>query len=235
MSEQGRGSDQAQSAPPIVPSPHYGPVPRYGQLPVPHVAGPTLSHPPPTGGLPTGYPPVAPVQPAYATPSGLLAETPLRGDNAPWRRRAGAYLADHLPGFVGLIVFYTGAIPVAFSLGRGQVDTTPQLRPVAVGALIVLVGIGWNVYNRWLLGGRTGQSVGRRLTGTWLVSRKTGRPIGALNAFLRDLLHLADGLLCVGYLWPLWDAERQTFADKLMHTVAVTTPVEPLPRRVVAS
>lgn len=49
-----------------------------------------------------------------------------------------------------------------------------------------------------------------------------------MNAFLRDLLHTVDGFFYVGYLWPLWDAERQTFADKIVQTVAVRTPVEPL-------
>ena len=46
-------------------------------------------------------------------------------------------------------------------------------------------------------------------------------PIGPLNAFLRDLLHTLDGFAYVGYLWPLWDAKRQTFADKIMKTVVV--------------
>jgi hypothetical protein len=28
--------------------------------------------------------------------------------------------------------------------------------------------------------------------------------------------------LGVGFLWPLWDRKRQTFADKLMSTVSVS-------------
>ncbi len=41
-------------------------------------------------------------------------------------------------------------------------------------------------------------------------------------------MHVVDGLFYVGYLWPLWDAERQTFADKIIQTVVVRTPVQPL-------
>ena len=63
----------------------------------------------------------------------------------------------------------------------------------------------------------------------------TGRTFRARSGVACVGGFLGLGLLCVGYLWPLWDAERQTFADKLMHTVAVTTPVEPLPRRATAS
>jgi hypothetical protein len=36
------------------------------------------------------------------------------------------------------------------------------------------------------------------------------------------LAHILDSLPCyLGYLWPLWDAKRQTFADKVMGTVVI--------------
>jgi uncharacterized RDD family membrane protein YckC len=55
-----------------------------------------------------------------------------------------------------------------------------------------------------------------------LVSEQTGQPIGALNAFLRDICHFVDGIICyVGFLFPLWDAKRQTLADKIMKTVVI--------------
>jgi hypothetical protein len=41
-------------------------------------------------------------------------------------------------------------------------------------------------------------------------------------AFARDIVHLLDSLPCyIGFLWPLWDAKRQTFADKILSTVVV--------------
>ena len=41
-------------------------------------------------------------------------------------------------------------------------------------------------------------------------------------AFVRKLAHILDALPCyVGYLWPLFDAKKQTFADKVMNTVVV--------------
>lgn len=58
--------------------------------------------------------------------------------------------------------------------------------------------------------------------GTRLVSEGTGQPVGGLTAFLRSVAHLVDALPCfVGYLWPIRDARRQTFADKLAGTVVV--------------
>ena len=46
-------------------------------------------------------------------------------------------------------------------------------------------------------------------------------------AFVRDIAHILDSIICglpIGWLWPLWDAKRQTWADKVMKTVVVTTP-----------
>jgi uncharacterized RDD family membrane protein YckC len=38
----------------------------------------------------------------------------------------------------------------------------------------------------------------------------------------RSFVHIIDGIPCyLGYLWPLWDAKKQTFADKIMGTVVV--------------
>ena len=39
---------------------------------------------------------------------------------------------------------------------------------------------------------------------------------------MRCLAHFVDSIACyVGWLWPLWDAKKQTFADKIMGTVVV--------------
>ncbi len=130
-----------------------------------------------------------------------------------WIHRVGAYLIDGAPAIVAIIVAYIlliifAAIHVAF-----------------IGVLFLLIGIiasvGWGVYNRWILGGQ-GQSLGKKYLNMRLLSEETGQPIGTLNAFLRDVCHIVDGLICyVGYLFPLWDEKRQTLADKIMKTVVV--------------
>ena len=94
---------------------------------------------------------------------------------------------------------------------------------VAPAAIVVLLLIlGWLSYNRWYLGGTTGQSLGKKVLGIRLVSEETGQPIGMLMAFLRDICHIVDSIFCyVGWLFPLWDAKRQTLADKIVKTVGV--------------
>ena len=58
-----------------------------------------------------------------------------------------------------------------------------------------------------------------------LVSEETGQPIGMLMAFVRDICHIIDSIICfIGYLFPLWDSKRQTIADKIVKTVVIPAP-----------
>jgi RDD family len=42
---------------------------------------------------------------------------------------------------------------------------------------------------------------------------------------VRQIAHFVDQIICnIGYLFPLWDAKRQTLADKIMTTVCL--PIE---------
>lgn len=121
---------------------------------------------------------------------------------ANWLQRVGAALIDGVPVFVLILI------------GRA-----------AGGALffvLYLAAIAVSIYNRWILAGKTGQSWGKQVLGIRLVKEDTGEPIGGLMAFVRDIAHIVDALPCgVGYLFPLWDAKRQTLADKIMSTVVV--------------
>jgi uncharacterized RDD family membrane protein YckC len=84
------------------------------------------------------------------------------------------------------------------------------------------VSLGITVYNRWILGGRTGQSWGKQVFNLRLLRMSDGQPIGAGMAFVRDLAHIIDALPCyIGFLFPLWDNRRQTLADKVMSTVVI--------------
>jgi uncharacterized RDD family membrane protein YckC len=71
--------------------------------------------------------------------------------------------------------------------------------------------------------GKTGQSPGMRTQGIRCISEETGQPIGAGPGVVRSIAHIVDGLICyIGWLFPLWDAKKQTLADKIMKTVVVT-------------
>ncbi|HEU5000504.1 MAG TPA: RDD family protein, partial [Lapillicoccus sp.] len=80
----------------------------------------------------------------------------------------------------------------------------------------------------WYLGGTTGYTIGRGVAGVKLVKEATGETVGMGMAFVRDIAHIVDSIICyVGWLFPLWDTKRQTIADKIMSTVVL---VEPKPK-----
>lgn len=58
--------------------------------------------------------------------------------------------------------------------------------------------------------------------GIRLLREADGRPLGFGMAFVRRLAHFLDSIACyIGWLWPLWDAKKQTFADKVCSSVVV--------------
>jgi uncharacterized RDD family membrane protein YckC len=159
---------------------------------------------------------------------------------AVWIRRVGGYLVDFAPAIVAQIPFLIGYVMFSVRLVQLSATTTSSdealsdltgapLTWMIVGLVMMLAAFGWQWYNRWLVAGRTGQSMGKRVVHTKLVAEVNGQPIGPVNAFLRDLLHVLDGVAYIGFLWPLWDAKRQTFADMIMKTVVVDLRVTPDP------
>ena len=224
--EQPTYGQPGNAQPGYMPQPGYGPPsqnqPGYQQAPYgqqPRIPLPGYVQP----GYPQGYP-----QPGYPVAGYPIA--PLRTDYAAWGKRVLAYLIDYAPTFIGLIIFYVGYGMVLVNMARngGPPDFSVGAIPLFIGGVIMLAGFGWTIYNRWITGGRTGQSLGRRVIKITLIGEATGQPIGALNAFLRDLLHILDRIAYLGYLWPLWDAKRQTFSDKIMKTIVVRVARLPL-------
>lgn len=123
---------------------------------------------------------------------------------ANWLQRVGALLVDWAPIIVLNII--------SNAIGNG-----------AITFLFFLINVAWWIYNRGYLAGTTGQSWGKKLLNIRLIGEQTGQPIGFGMALLRDICHILDALPClIGFLFPLWDAKRQTFADKILTTVDVT-------------
>jgi uncharacterized RDD family membrane protein YckC len=179
--------------------------PQYGQQPPQYGAQqPQYGAPQPQYGAP--QPQYGAPQQQYGAPGGYGAPAV---NYASWAQRAGGYLIDALV----FVPFYL----LAIFLGRG--DNGINL----FFFVFWLAGLGLTIYNRWIQGGKTGQTWGRKALGIRLVSEETGQPIGAAMAFVRDLAHFLDSVACyVGWLFPLWDAKRQTFADKVMKTIVIS-------------
>jgi Mce-associated membrane protein len=126
---------------------------------------------------------------------------------ASWLARAGAFSIDMLLGDAAIV---TMALLTLSAPRRGWLWWTFTGAAVLV---VVLVAV-----NRLLLPTITGWSLGRALFGI-AVRKRDGSPVGLARLVGRDLAHLLDtAALFVGWLWPLWDRRRRTFADLLLRT-----------------
>jgi uncharacterized RDD family membrane protein YckC len=91
--------------------------------------------------------------------------------------------------------------------------------------LASLLGLAYLVWNYGYRQGTTGSSLGKSVMKVKVVSEVTGQPLGFGMSVVRQLAHFVDAVICfIGFLFPLWDAKRQTLADKIMTTVVL--PIE---------
>src|SRR4051812_7249572 len=90
-----------------------------------------------------------------------------------------------------------------------------------LGGLISLAAVGWGIYNAYQQG-ETGQSYGKKIAGTRLLREQDGQVLGGGLGIGRFFIHILDAIPCyLGFLWPLWDAKKQTFADKIVKSVVI--------------
>jgi uncharacterized RDD family membrane protein YckC len=132
---------------------------------------------------------------------------------AAYGQRVASYLID-----VGIPA---GVLVIVLMAALGSDGVGVQSAAYVLAALLALAFVVWNSGYRQ---GRTGQSIGKRALGVRLVTLATGQPVGFGPSLGRQLAHVLDGLpLFLGFLWPLWDEHRQTFADKMWSTLVVQT------------
>ncbi len=179
----------------------------------PPTAPPTT---PPAFGPPGGPPPGAGYGPPAGAPAGPGYGAPAYG-GAPGVGGPGAGGAPQLAEWP--LRAASGAVDF---VALGVLGAIVQQVSVGLGSLISFAGLVFGIYNAYL-NGSTGQSVGKKLVGTRVVNEATGQPIGGGLGIVRWLAHIIDGIICgIGYLFPLWDAKKQTIADKIMSTVVIT-------------
>jgi uncharacterized RDD family membrane protein YckC len=170
--------------------------------------GPAGGYPPP--GVPgQGYgPPAGAPGEGYGPPAGYGAPA----GASPFGQPGGPQLAGWGDRATGAAIDWFGPSLVAGVLY--QLST-------ALGSLAYLAAIGWALYNAYLQG-NTGQSVGKKQAGIRLLREQDGQVIGGGLGIGRYFLHILDAIPCyLGFLWPLWDDKKQTFADKIVKSVVI--------------
>lgn len=176
-------------------------------------------------------------QPGYQQPSGPYnpyapyggaAGNSAFGPLATWGPRVGATLLD---GLILVPFEIIAFIVLAVSSSSGTYDpntgltTGASISPVGVvvAVLLYLGALAFGFYQLYRQG-TTGQTIGKKVVGIRVIREADGQFTGFGMAFVRSLAHILDALPCyVGFLWPLWDEKKQTFADKMCGTVVVRT------------
>jgi uncharacterized RDD family membrane protein YckC len=118
-----------------------------------------------------------------------------------WRRLAASFIDGILLNIVSWILLAILGTAPGYGIG-------------------LLVTIGYFTYFH----GSTGQTPGDAALSIRVVDKDSGSPIGYGRAFVRWLVSIVSGLiLLLGYLWMLWDSEKQTWHDKAANSVVVPT------------
>jgi uncharacterized RDD family membrane protein YckC len=162
---------------------------------------------PPAGAAPPppSQPPAAPPPPA---PQPQAWQQGPSGPRASFGRRLVALIVD------GIVIGVVEGIAIAI-FGRG-----------AGYGIATLFGL---LYVALLEGGPRGQTLGKMALGIRVIDFNTGGPIGYARGFLRYIGKLISAIACfLGYLWMLWDKEKQTWHDKIATTVVVPVQYYPV-------
>ncbi|MEA2315581.1 MAG: hypothetical protein QOI03_2273 [Solirubrobacteraceae bacterium] len=123
-----------------------------------------------------------------------------------WRRFAGAFID-------GIILAVIGVILQVVLKGAGS-------------ALSLLVGLA---YFTLFVGGRRGQTPGMSALGIRVISFDGSGSIGYGRAFIRWIGgYISAIVIFIGFLWMLWDKEKQCWHDKLASDVVVPVSAYPL-------
>jgi len=129
------------------------------------------------------------------------------GPRASFGRRLVAYLLDSI--LIGIVYGILYAINKSLAY-----------------AVALLVGV---VYFSYFEGSPSGQTIGKKALGIRVIDFRAGGPLGYGRGFIRWLGRILSGIPCaLGYLWMLWDKEKQTWHDKLATSVVVPESAYPV-------
>jgi uncharacterized RDD family membrane protein YckC len=102
------------------------------------------------------------------------------------------------------------------------------IQSAILSVLVSIIPLGYAIFIN-IQQGETGQTPGKRLIGTKLVSEATLQPVGVGVALGRYFITIVGVLTyCVANiidaLFPLWDPKKQRIVDKVFKTVVIVVP-----------
>lgn len=182
---------------------------------------------PPPGPPPGGPPGWAPPGQQWAPPAGTWG--------APGGRRFAGFGARFGAAIIDGLILSPFSIVGRIALARGpkrlttctfdsnQICRVPAGRAWGLWFLITVAGFVAAILYYGLMEGRTGQTLGKRALSVRVVDAHTGAPIGVGRAIGRYFGRIISAIPCLlGYLWMLWDPNKQTWHDKMVSSYVVS-------------
>ena len=145
---------------------------------------------------------------------------------ATFGQRLGASLLDGLiVGVVGTIISFVLNLVMAivFGVTGGSSNSTAAagigITMILLGLIVCVLEIGYFVY----FIGAKGQTLGKMALKIKVIKKDTGQVPGFGSALLRETIGkvISGMIMALGYLWMLWDKDKQTWHDKIAGTVVV--------------
>jgi uncharacterized RDD family membrane protein YckC len=199
--------------------------------------------PPPAGQPGSGYPGAPPPYPGGAIPPYQPYQAPLPGQPGyQWGAGTPAYnfagFGQRLVSVIvdGLIILALMAIPTIigiFLIANGvstnvENGTSEVTNGTSVGFAVLffiiafIIGVLYEPLLTARKGPKNGQTPGRSVAGIRITNLQGG-PIGAGQAWGRYLFKafFSGSVFYLGYLWMLWDTNKQGWHDKIANTLVL--------------
>lgn len=117
----------------------------------------------------------------------------------------------------GIIGVITGIILVASGSSGKDLMTS------IVGGIAQIISGGLSLGYYIYFTGKEGQTLGKKALGIKVVKKDSQQAPGYMSAFLREAVgkFVSAIVFGLGYLWMLWDKDKQTWHDKIAGTIVI--------------
>jgi len=146
-----------------------------------------------------------------------VSYSPSTVEYAGFLRRLLAVIIDEL-AFIGVFLLEIFVLWILLRISPAIKEATSILQPI-----FFLILIGFQVWNKVYLLGRTGGTIGKHILGIKVVKVENMEVIGMGTALLRETIgkFLSSVILNIGYLMILWDKRKQALHDKVVDTIVI--------------
>ncbi len=168
------------------------------------------AYPPQQGGVPPYQQPYTPQgAPGYDIPVATVAYAGF------WRRFLALLIDGIILGVVG------GILAAVLGLGSGSAEGSSASFNFGTGGTLLNFVLGI-LYFTLMIGLMNGKTVGGMALGIRVVPADGGGRVSIGKALIRAVVAYVSGfVLVLGYLWMLWDRNKQTWHDKAAGTYVV--------------